>query len=438
MNRPPQPNINNESPKVEMPPWGSLFKNYIGMCQKSDTIAHDLFYQQDARRERKSPGGRFSIHRGKDYTVAYSYQTPIAVYPDFGDFVLLDDTWFSSTTRGHQSGIRQAVPYNVRCIECAWLGMNDVWYSPYAGVFKTQFKKFIRDIGQQISAIGKSDSDYAYSRERKETLNRLNGLRPLAEVGGMTKTLLLKIDRRIAAISDVKRIQHAQKRAAKQRADEKKRVQKIRQANQLGFCLNILFQTNEAVKQAVTHAAEQMLQRFPYPQWKGLPDALQQPQREETRQMLAFTRNAVKNAAESLWQLKHDPQHFTEYCDIRWHKDGLFRTTKGVNIHYEELQRCLALWRRRRLLGEMVANRYQVLRNDNEILIIGCHRFLPETVQRIWERYAGKPLNEIIKEETNREQECIVYIRQVMEPLLNLVQREFRNNNPELTTPNRV
>lgn len=151
------------------------------MCRKSNSIAHDLFYLQDAERERQAPHGRFSIHRGKDFSVAYSYSTPIAVYPDKGGFVLLDSSHFSNTTSKHQCSIRQAIPYHVQRVECDWLGKNDIWYAPRYDTFETQFRKFTRDVAKGILNIGKSDSDYAYSRKRNETLNRLNGLRKLAE-----------------------------------------------------------------------------------------------------------------------------------------------------------------------------------------------------------------------------------------------------------------
>ncbi len=404
------------------------------MCQKSNSIAHDLFYPQDAERERQAPHGRFSIHRGKDFSVAYSYSTPIAVYPDKGGFVLLDSSHFSNTTSKHQCSIRQAIPYNVQRVECDWLGKNDIWYAPRYDTFETQFRKFTRDVAKGILNIGKSDSDYAYSRKRNETLNRLNGLRKLAEVSSIRNTIISRVEKRVAAITSPKRIESAQKRAVRQRADERKRIRKRQKEDELRITLNRLFETNEVIEQAVTDAAEQMLRRFPYHQWRWLPNALQTPRSEEVKQMQAFTQSAVRDAAAGLWRHKYGHPATTEDCDIRWHSDGLFRTTKGVAIRYAELQRCLELWKSRRFLGEVVDNRFHVLRNDEEVLIIGCHCFRQETVQQIWERYARKTPKTIAHEETIRQQETADFICQVMQPLLKLVQREFRKTTQMQTT----
>ncbi|MBR5594074.1 MAG: hypothetical protein IKW46_08380 [Bacteroidaceae bacterium] len=101
--------------------------------------------------------------------------------------------------------------------------------------------------------------------------------------------------------------------------------------------------------------------------------------------------NNVAGAGHRLWIDQHRDTESNELtCDLWWQKDGTFRTTKGVVIRYQELQRCLKLWKARQLIGETVDNRYHVLRNDESVLIIGCHCFLQETVQRIWERYAEK------------------------------------------------
>lgn len=404
------------------------------MCQKSNTIAHDLFYPLDAEKERESPGGRFSIHRGRDFSVAYSYSTPIAVYPDNGEFVLLDSTHFSQTTSKHQYSIRQAIPYNVRRIECDWMGKNNIWYAPRHDSFQTQFRKFTKDIAKGIANIGKSDGDFAYSRKRNETLNRLNGYRKLAEVSSIKQTMIAQLERRVAAITEPKRILAAQKRAVKKRADERKRIRKRQQEDKLLISLNKLFETNETVEKAVSEAAEQLLNRIPYPEWRWLPEAAPAARGEPARQILSFTRNAVRDVAEGIWRHKYGQPLSTDDCDLRWHSDGLFHTTKGVAIRYAELQRCLELWKSRRFLGEVVDNRYQVLRNDEDSLIIGCHYFKQETVQRIWERYAGKTPKTIAQEETERKQETENFICLVMQPLLKLVQREFRKTNQLQTT----
>ena len=396
------------------------------MCQRSNTIAHDLFYAQDIERERQTPGGRFSIRRGKDFTVAYSYSTPIAVYPDAGGFVLLDSTWFSSTTSGHQSSVRHAIPYNVNRIECDWLGQNEVW-RPYSGLrFADCFKVFIRNVVKGIAMIGKADSDYAYSRNRNETLEKLNRLRLLAQLHGTPKSLLRRLDKRSAAVSDPKRILAAQKRAVNRRKAEEKQTKQRREENTLLNNLRNLLRTNPGVQAAIDKAAETLLQRLPYPEWDRVPALSLKPSGGISKQIQQWVSNHVAGAGYKIWSTQCRGTERNEHmCDLWWQKDGTFRTTKGVVIRYQELQRCLKLWKARRLVGETVDNRYHVLRNDESVLIIGCHCFLQETVHRIWERYAEKSQEQIAREEEARLCDAMTCRDQVLAPLIKQVKQAY-------------
>ena len=396
------------------------------MCQRSNTIAHDLFYAQDSERERQTPGGRFSIRRGKDFTVAYSYSTPIAVYPDAGGFVLLDSTWFSSTTTGHQSSVRHAIPYNVNRIECDWLGQNEVW-RPYSGLrFADCFKVFIRNVVKGIAIIGKADSDYAYSRNRNETLERLNRLRLLAQLHGTPKSLLSRLDKRSAAVSDPKRILAAQKRAVNRRKEEEKQTKQRREENTLLNNLRNLLRTNPGVQAAIDKAAETLLQRLPYPEWDRVPALSLKPSGGISKQIQQWVCNHVAGAGYKLWSTQlRNTEHNYLTCDLWWQKDGTFRTSKGVVIRYQELQRCLKLWKARRLVGETVDNRYHVLRNDESVLIIGCHCFLQKTVYRIWERYAEKSQEQIAREEEARLCDAMTGRDQVLAPLIKQVKQAY-------------
>ena len=401
------------------------------MCQCSDTIAHDLFYAQDGQRERHTPGGRFSIRRGKDFTVAYSYSTPIAVCPDIGYFVLLDSTWFSSTTSGHQSSVRRAIPYNVNRIECDWLGQNDIWRPYSSDRFADCFKKFIRNVVKEIPIIGKSDSDYAYSRNRNVTLERLTRLRQLAQLRGTPKSLLSLLDKRTAAVSDPDRILAAQKRAVNRKKEEEKRTRRIREENTLRNNLKNLVRTNSDVQEAIEKVAETLQERIPYPEWEKLPEISLRRSSGASKQLQRWVCSYVASAAHKLWFNQNRSIDNTDRaCDLWWQKNGTFRTTKGVVIHYQELQRCLKLWKNRRLIGEMVDDRYHVLRNDESVLIIGCHCFLQETVHRIWERYADKSQEQIAREEEARINEAISCRDQLLEPLIKLVKREYDRFTP--------
>lgn len=413
------------------------------MCKKSNTIAHDLFYAQDSQRERQTPGGRFSIRRGKDFTVAYSYSTPIAVYPDAGGFVLLDSTWFSSTTSGHQSSVRQAIPYNVNRIECDWLGQNDIWRPYFGNCFTDYFKKFIRNVVKGISLIGRADSDYAYSRKRNETLERLNRLRQLAQLHGTPKSLLRRLDKRSAAVSDPKRILAAQKRAVNRRKSEEKQTKQRREENTLRNNLRNLLRSNPSVQATIDKAAETILQRLPYPEWDRLPALSLRPSGGVSKQIQRWVSNHVAGAGYKLWMEQHrgaDNNDLT--CDLWWQQDDIFRTSKGVVIRYTELQRCLKLWKTRRLVGEMVDDRYHVLRNDESVLIIGCHCFHQETVHRIWERYAEKSQEQIAREEETRLCDAMTCRDQILAPLIKRVKREYEqftstNNNTPNNNDNR-
>ncbi|MBQ3143434.1 MAG: hypothetical protein IJB89_02860 [Akkermansia sp.] len=413
------------------------------MCKKSNTIAHDLFYAQDSERERQTPGGRFSIRRGKDFTVAYSYSTPIAVYPDSGGFVLLDSSRFSNTTSGHQSSVRRAIPYNVNRIECDWLGQNDIWRPYFGNCFTDYFKKFIRNVVKGISLIGRADSDYAYSRKRNETLERLNRLRQLARLRGTPKSLISHLDRRTAAVSDPKRIKAAQKRVVNRKKEEEKRKRRIREENTLHNNLRNLLSSNPDIQKAIDKAAATLLQRISYSEWVRLPALSLKPSGGVSTQIRQWVYNNVAGASHKLWitQCRSSDSN-DQTCDLWWQKDGTFRTSKGVSIHSAELQRCLKLWKSHRLVGEMVDDRYHVLRNDESVLIIGCHCFHQETVHRIWERYAEKSQEQIAREEETRLCDAMTCRDQILAPLIKRVKREYEqftstNNNTPNNNDNR-
>ena len=363
--------------------------------------------------------------------MAYSYSTPIAVCPDIGYFVLLDSTWFSNTTSGHQSSVRRAIPYNVNRIECDWLGQNDIWRPYSSDRFADCFKKFIRNVVKEIPIIGKSDSDYAYSRKRNETLERLTRLRQLAQLRGTPKSLLSLLDKRTAAVSDPERILAAQKRAVNRKKEEEKRTRRIREENTLRNNLKNLVRTNSDVQEAIEKVAETLQERIPYPEWEKLPEISLRRSSGASKQLQRWVYSYVASAAHKLWFNQNRSADNTDRaCDLWWQKNGTFRTTKGVVIHYQELQRCLKLWKNRRLIGEMVDDRYHVLRNDESVLIIGCHCFLQETVHRIWERYADKSQEQIAREEEARINEAISCRDQLLEPLIKLVKREYDQFTP--------
>ena len=283
--------------------------------------------------------------------------------------------------------------------------------------------------------IGKADSDYAYSRNRNETLERLNRLRTLSQLHGTPKSLLTRLDKRLAVVSDQKRILAAQKRAVNRRKAEEKRTRLFREENSLFNNLRNLLRTTPSVRAAIDKAAEALLQRLPYPEWDRQQALSLRPSVGVSKQIQQWVCNNVAGAGYKLWSAQYRDTESSELtCDLWWQKDGTFRTTKGVVIRYQELQRCLKLWKARRLIGETVDNRYHVLRNDESVLIIGCHCFLQETVQRIWERYAEKSQEQIAHEESMRKQETEEYIHLVMQPLLKLVQREYRKFNQDQPT----
>ncbi len=62
-----------------------------------------------------------------------------------------------------------------------------------------------------FSILIKADSDYAYSRNRNETLDMLNRLRLLAQLHGTPKSLLSRLDKRSAAETLLQRLPYPER-----------------------------------------------------------------------------------------------------------------------------------------------------------------------------------------------------------------------------------
>lgn len=365
-------------------------------------IAHQLFYLKDGKRDSvHSPNLR--IERGMGCTVAYSYSTPIAVYPDEGGYVLLDSGYFSKTTAKHQAYLRQAIPADVELISFDWRDCNDkcwrycCWY-PY----KVQLKRFLTAMEKHVREIGKNaPTDYVYSKDRNRILADLQGLHRFFSKFDRIRAVQA-VERKVAYINDPVRIKAGQKRCAAEKAEERRKQREQQRERRLTDCLGDFFRRHNEITPAFAERARRMVEQFPLVLLKDFhryAHATSAPGPD------GIVRERVANTAFGLikkaWQERCGID-FGKSCDIWLARDGdatAFVTTMHVHVGYGEVQRCLKLWKRGRIVGAMVDGKYNAVRSTDRELVIGCHTFPRKVVEAIYGRYAGKAEEVILKEQ---------------------------------------
>lgn len=370
------------------------------MSRSNSALAHELFYMKHGSKTELS-GSNFYIRRGLDYTVAYSYSTPIAVYPDHGGFVLMDAYNHSSATSKHQSYLRQAIPANTRCISFEWLGCNSEWQYYTLTSFKELQARFVKRLEQKLATMATNEDDYAYSQDRIRILNTLQGLHHAFAFFGKKRPQKL-IEKKERFIKDPERIKQAQKKHAAARAEARERKRKEDHARQVSSTLRTFLNTHGEVMEYMKQALLPLLASYPVFCLRKLNYlCFQAADKRVPAAVLRAVVPRLEGMLDELWKSSHDGVSLWHVCDLHHleTKPGYYITTKSVTISHAELQRCLRLWSLGQLLGEKVENSYPVLHNNENELVIGCHTFRRETVRQIHDRYYNKDIDQITEED---------------------------------------
>ena len=370
------------------------------MGKDAQGISHELFYLKDGNQE-SVQCINMRIERCKGYTVAYSYSTPIAVYPDEGGYVLLDSGHFSASTDRHQAYIRQAVPADVELISFDWYDCNDTcWRYCYWYSYKVVLKKFLTAMEKHVREIGKWNPDaFVYARDRNRILADLQALHRFFSMFDR-KRAVQAVERKVAYINDPVRIKAGQKRCAAEKAEERRKQREQQRERSLTNCVTDFFRRHGEITPVFAERARRMVEQFPL---VLLKDFQRYAHATSAPGPDGIVRERVANTAFSLikkaWQERCGID-FGKSCDIWLARDGdttAFVTTMHVHVGYGEVQRCLKLWKRGRIVGAMVDGKYNAVRNTDSELVIGCHTFPRKVVEAIYARYAGKTEEVILK-----------------------------------------
>lgn len=373
------------------------------MSMSNCAVAHELFYMRHSTKTERS-GSNFHIRRGLDYTVAYSFSTPIAVYPDKGGFVLMDAYCFSATTSKHQCYLKQAVPANVRCITFEWLGCNSEWQYCSLTPFKEVLATFIKRIERKLTALVTDKDDYAYAKDRQLILETMQRLQHAFEFFGR-KRILKVIEKKVSFINNPERIKKAQQKHAAERAEAKRKREKAAHEQRVSSTLRKFLQQHEGITRSMQQRLSMFADTYPVFCLRQFRNYCLQAGYQTTAENIAkAVINKLETELDTLWKLRHNGFPLRNACDLKYmeSKPGHYVTTQSVVISHSELQRCLRLRRLGRLMGNKVEDRYPVLHNNDDELTIGCHHFPQEVVQRIDERYFGKEPEQVAEEEKQR------------------------------------
>lgn len=233
------------------------------MSYDNKKVAHELFYMKESRRD-SFQGSNMRIERANGYTVAYSYFTPIAVYPDKGGYVLLDSYWYSSSTSKHQAYIRQAIPADVEPIAFSWLGCNRKCWAYYRSrPYNTLLKEFLDAVEQRLDPLAKDcPNSYVYARERNAFLAELQALHRFFSRFGR-KRAVRSVERKMAYINDPKRIKAGQQHCAAERAERRRKVMEQQREQRLADGVAAFFRRREDVRSALKERVEHLMNAYP-------------------------------------------------------------------------------------------------------------------------------------------------------------------------------
>lgn len=371
------------------------------MGKDAQGISHELFYLKDGNRE-SVECINMRIVRCKGCTVAYSYKTPIAVYPDEGGYVLLDSGHHSATTDRHQAYLRQAVPADVELISFDWRDCNDTcWRYCYWHSYKVLLRRFLTAMEKHVKEIGKWNPDaFVYAKDRNRILADLQALHRFFSKFDRMRAVQA-VERKVAYINDPVRIKAAQKRCAAEKAEERETRKREDRERGIADEVRAFLKRSGDMRERLKRQACRLLERYPLYCLKLFSSVAKEVKvNGACEQMVGVMGKALDTALRATWSESHPLTGMDSACDLCFSAfSNTFLTSKSVNIGYDELQRCLKLWKRGRIVGTMVDGTYRVIGSNAEALTIGCHTFPREVVERIYSRYVGKALEEIRKEE---------------------------------------
>ena len=370
------------------------------MSYDNRKVAHLLFYLKDSGRDVRR-GYNFRIERHKGCTVALSFSKPIAVYPDKGGYVLLDTDSYSLGTSRHLEYIRQAIPCDVEDISFSWFNCNRECWEYDWDTYEKMFPRFMKKLEEKVGELceGK-EHQYVYSKERKQILHVLQNLRAMFSRFGR-KRAVKAVDRKVAFINDPARIKAGQQHFAAARARERETREREDRERSIADEVWSFLKRSGDMRERLKRRAATLLERYPLVLLQDFANLAKYVKiNGACDQMVGVMARAMNAELMQAWIEAHPLIGMDKACDLCFSTlSGRFVTSKHVNIGYDELQRCLNLWKRGRFAGCLVDKIYRVIRSNEFELVIGCHIFPREVVEQIYARYAGKTLEVIRKEE---------------------------------------
>lgn len=402
------------------------------MSEKSRELAHELFYPGEYGRER-SDGNRFRVERKRDYCIAYSYRTPIAVYGDGQDYMLLNSTHYSTTTSEHQYGLRQAVPYNIRCIELPWPDVRDCHWGAqafserYAGVLK----HIITMMQQEVKPKLTEASTIAYAHERNQYRKTCRELMELLKRTQQLPGLQGQLEQWLSRAEDKEYIRTRQKLVQVEGHNSKARSEARQKRTNAYDKLVMFFMRNPDLWKKVTEVTSELLESHSPIYLLNAVKLYHNSPHAPGYGQGATLPQALLLALERLIKIRlSDIRTYACARDDLWYnpEDDRYHTTRQVRISTPELQHALGLWKRGRILGTRISGKYPVVENTGEYVTIGCHRFARETVESIYRRYAGRTEHEMQRQEPALRQSCAdriaLLVSQALEELRPIVRQQ--------------
>lgn len=209
------------------------------------------------------------------------------------------------------------------------------------------------------------------------------------------------VERKVAYINDPVRIKAGQRLCAAKKAAEREKRRVEQRERSIADEMRSFLQRSGDMRERMKQRMCLLQQRYPLWYLKDFSSAAKGVKvNGASDQMVSVVAKTLNATLKQAWAELHPVTGMDNACDLCFSiRSSTFVTSKHVNIGYDELQRCLKLWKRGRIVGAMVDGSYRVISSNGMALTIGCHTFPREVVEQIYARYAGKAMDVIRKEE---------------------------------------